>query len=90
TNTVSKIDPNVVANVQANADLDNQESVNDEGYGVDDAEYYEGEDVNEEMLNEEALNEEMSNENMNEGTDNWEGPAQEEGNAKMPVGNAAE
>ena len=57
---------------------ENQESLNDEGYSADDAEYYGAEGTNEEILGEGAK----------EGTDVGENAVAPDSNAQIPAGNA--
>ena len=63
------------SNVVSNAAVENEESINDEGYGADDSEYYGAEGTNEEMP-----------EDAKEGMDTGKNAVWAAGNAQMPGG----
>ena len=69
---------NVAADTMEKMGTENQESLNDEGYGADDAEYYGAEGTNEEIPDEWAKEE----------TDVQDNAAQAGGNNQMPADNA--
>ena len=75
---INPVAANAVANAMEKLDAQNQESLNDEGYGADDAEYYGAEGTNEEVPDEGAK----------EWTDVGENAVAPGGNAQIPAGNA--